>query len=117
MIGTEQGEPLGLIRTNELMAARGIDKAEQFFSRAYDFGYSKNPEETFGFWNRDSILADMVWVIRTFKPDVIICRFPTTGEGGHGHHTASAILAEDVQEFDTGIGGITSMSIAMREVW
>ncbi|MFY8137174.1 MAG: PIG-L family deacetylase [Flavobacteriales bacterium] len=98
LIGTEQGEPLGLIRTNELMAARGIDKAEQFFSRAYDFGYSKNPEETFGFWNRDSILADMVWVIRTFKPDVIICRFPTTGEGGHGHHTASAILAEDAFE-------------------
>lgn len=95
LIGNEQGTALGLIRTNELMAARGIDKAEQFFSRAYDFGYSKNPEETFTFWNHDSVLADVVWVIRNFRPDVIICRFPTTGEGGHGHHTASAILAEE----------------------
>jgi len=93
LIGKEQGEPLGLIRTQELLAARSIDGAEQFFTRANDFGYSKNPEETFGFWNKDSILADVVWVIRNFKPDVIITRFPTTGEGGHGHHTASAILA------------------------
>lgn len=93
LIGKEQGEPLGLIRTQELLAARRIDGAEQFFTRANDFGYSKNPDETFGFWNKDSILADVVWVIRNFKPDVIITRFPTTGEGGHGHHTASAILA------------------------
>ena len=95
LIGKEQGEPLGLIRTQELLAARRTDGAEQFFTRANDFGYSKNPEETFGFWNKDSILADVVWTIRVFKPDVIICRFPTTGEGGHGHHTASAILAEE----------------------
>lgn len=95
LIGKEQGEPLGLIRTQELLAARRTDGAEQFFTRANDFGYSKNPEETFGFWNKDSILADVVWTIRLFKPDVIICRFPTTGEGGHGHHTASAILAEE----------------------
>ena len=93
LIGKEQGESLGLIRTQELLAARGIDGAEQFFTRANDFGFSKNPEETFQFWNRDSILADVVWVIRTFKPDVIITRFPTTCEGGHGHHTASALLA------------------------
>jgi LmbE family N-acetylglucosaminyl deacetylase len=93
LIGKEQGEPLGLIRTQELLAARRIDGAGQFFSRANDFGFSKNPEETFAIWNKDSILADMVWVIRNFKPDVIITRFPTTGEGGHGHHTASAILA------------------------
>lgn len=93
LIGKEQGEPLGLIRTQELLAARNIDGAEQFFTRANDFGFSKNPDETFGFWNKDSILADVVWVIRNFKPDVIITRFPTTGEGGHGHHTASAILA------------------------
>ncbi|MGN6646612.1 MAG: PIG-L family deacetylase [Cytophaga sp.] len=93
LIGKEQGEPLGLIRTEELLAARHIDGAEQFFTRANDFGFSKNPDETFGFWNKDSILADVVWVIRNFKPDVIITRFPTTGEGGHGHHTASAILA------------------------
>ncbi len=95
LIGKEQGELLGLIRTQELLAARRTDGAEQFFTRANDFGFSKNPEETFGIWNRDSILADMVWVIRKFRPDVIICRFPTTGEGGHGHHTASAILAEE----------------------
>ncbi len=95
LIGKEQSELLGLIRTNELLAARRTDGAEQFFTRANDFGYSKNPEETFGFWNKDSILADVVWVIRKFKPDAIICRFPTTGEGGHGHHTASAILAEE----------------------
>jgi LmbE family N-acetylglucosaminyl deacetylase len=93
LIGKEQREMLGLIRTQELLAARRTDGAEQFFSRAYDFGYSKNPEETFSFWNKESVLADVVWVIRQFKPDVIICRFPTTGEGGHGHHTASAILA------------------------
>src|ERR1039457_5578513 len=95
LIGKEQGDELGLIRTQELLAARRIDGAEQFFTRANDFGFSKNPEETFSFWNKDSILEDVVWVIRKFKPDVIICRFPTTGEGGHGHHTASAILATE----------------------
>ena len=63
-----------------------------------DFGYSKNPDETFSFWNKDSILSDVVFAIRRFKPDVIICRFPTTGEGGHGHHTASAILAAEAFE-------------------
>src|ERR1039457_218038 len=95
LIGKEQGEMLGLLRTQELLAARRIDGAEQFFTRANDFGFSKNPEETFRIWNKDTILADVVWIIRKFKPDVIICRFPTTGEGGHGHHTASAILAQE----------------------
>ena len=98
LIGKEQGEALGLIRTQELLAARRTDGAEQFFTRANDFGFSKNPEETFSIWNKDSILADVVLAIRRFKPDVIICRFPTTGEGGHGHHTASAILA--MEAFD-----------------
>ncbi len=93
LIGDEQGVDLGLIRTQELLAARRIDGAEQFFSRAFDFGYSKSPEEAMKMWGHDKILSDMVWVIRNFKPDVIITRFPTTGEGGHGHHTASAILA------------------------
>ncbi len=95
LIGDEQGIDLGLIRTQELLAARRIDGAEQFFSRAYDFGYSKSPEEAMRIWGHDAILSDVVWVIRKFRPDVIICRFPTTGEGGHGHHTASAILAEE----------------------
>lgn len=95
LIGDEQGIELGLIRTQELLAARRIDGGEQFFTRAYDFGFSKNPEETFTKWDREKILSDVVWVIRKFQPDIIITRFPTTGEGGHGHHTASAILANE----------------------
>lgn len=95
LIGSEQGIELGMIRTQELLAARRIDGGEQFFTRAYDFGYSKNPEETFTKWNHDSILSDVVWVIRNFRPDIIITRFATDGSGGHGHHTASAILAEE----------------------
>lgn len=95
LIGDEQGIELGLIRTQELLAARRIDGAEQFFTRAFDFGYSKNPEETLEKWGKEKILADVVWVIRNFKPDVIITRFPETGEGGHGHHTTSAILARE----------------------
>ena len=95
LIGNEQGDALGLIRTNEILGSRTIDGAQQFFTRAYDFGYSKNPAETFRTWNRDSVLSDAVWVIRLFRPDLIIDRFPTTGEGGHGHHTASAIISLD----------------------
>ncbi|HZY35595.1 MAG TPA: PIG-L family deacetylase [Mucilaginibacter sp.] len=95
LIGNEQGELLGLIRTQELLAARRVDGAEQFFTRANDFGFSKGPDETLRFWDKEKVLGDVVWVIRKFRPDVIICRFPTTGEGGHGHHTASAILAQE----------------------
>lgn len=95
LIGDNQGVELGLIRTQELLSARNIDGAEQFFTTAFDFGYSKEPQETFQIWNKKKILSDVVWVIRKFQPDVIITRFPTTGEGGHGHHTASAILAEE----------------------
>jgi LmbE family N-acetylglucosaminyl deacetylase len=95
LIGTEQGDLLGVLRTQELLAARRIDGAEQFFTRAVDFGYSKGPEETLRIWGRDAVLSDIVWVIRKFRPDVIITRFPGTGAGGHGHHTASAILAAE----------------------
>lgn len=95
LIGTEQSELLGIIRTQELLDARRIDGAEQFFTRAIDFGYTKSPEETFNFWDRQKVLSDVVWIIRNFKPDVIITRFPSTGEGGHGQHTASAILAQE----------------------
>src|SRR5471032_421229 len=95
LIGNEQSELLGLIRTQELLAARRVDGAEQFFTRANDFGFSKSPEETLKIWDRDKILGDVVWVIRKFRPDVMICRFPTDGRGGHGHHTASAILAQE----------------------
>lgn len=98
LIGKEQGEALGLTRTHELLAARKIDGAEQFFTRANDFGFSKSPEETLKLWDKEQVLSDVVLTIRRFKPDVIICRFPTTGEGGHGHHTASAILA--MEAFD-----------------
>jgi len=93
LIGDEKGELLGVIRTQELLAARRIDGGEQAFTRAIDFGFSKNPQETLAIWGHDAILADVVWNIRRFQPDVIITRFPTTGEGGHGHHTSSAILA------------------------
>ena len=95
LIGNEQADELGVIRTQELLAARRIDGAEQFFTRAVDFGFSKNPEETFDIWGKQKILSDVVWIIRKFRPDVIITRFPGTGEGGHGHHTASALLAEE----------------------
>jgi LmbE family N-acetylglucosaminyl deacetylase len=95
LIGPEQGIELGMIRTQELLVARRIDGGEQYFTRAYDFGFSKNPEETFTKWSHDSILSDMVWVIRNFRPDIIITRFATDGSGGHGHHTASAMLAEE----------------------
>ena len=93
LIGNEQAELLGVIRTQELLQARNIDGADQFFTRAVDFGYTKSPEETFQKWDKEKILSDVVWVIRKYKPDVIVTRFPTTGEGGHGQHTASAILA------------------------
>ena len=98
LIGPEKGAALGLIRTQELLEARKIDGGEQFFTRAVDFGYSKSAEETFEKWDKEKILADVVWVIRKFRPDVILTRFPSNGYGGHGHHTASAVLAEEAFE-------------------
>ena len=95
LIGPEIREYLGVIRTEELLAARRLDGGRQFFSRANDFGYSKSPEETFNIWDRDAVLADVVWTLRKFRPDVIINRFPGDGRGRHGHHTASAILSKE----------------------
>jgi LmbE family N-acetylglucosaminyl deacetylase len=95
LIGEEQGVALGLIRTQELLAARRIDGAEQFFTRAYDFGFSKSTEEAFQIWNKEKILGDVVWVIRNFKPDVIITRFPEDSRAGHGHHSGSGVLARE----------------------
>lgn len=95
LIGPEQGAEIGLIRTQELLSARRIDGAEQYFTRAVDFGYSKTAEETFEFWGKEKVLADIVWVIRKFRPDVIITRFTPDNAGGHGHHRASAILAQE----------------------
>lgn len=94
LLGTEQGAALGLIRTHELLEARKLDGAQQFFTRAIDFGFSKNTNDTFKQWDADSITADVVWVIRKFRPDVIICRFPPTAAAGHGQHAASAVVAE-----------------------
>ena len=95
LIGAELRETLGVIRTNELMAARRIDHGTQFFTGAVDFGFSKNPEETLGFWDREKILADVVWVIRRFQPDVIVTRFSPDDRVTHGHHSASAMLAQE----------------------
>lgn len=95
LIGSEQGPALGLIRTYELLEARKVDGAKQFFSTAIDFGFSKNPDDTFKQWNADNITADIVWVIRNFRPDIIITRFPPTAAAGHGQHWSSAILAEE----------------------
>ncbi|CAH0193008.1 PIG-L family deacetylase [Chryseobacterium sp. Bi04] len=94
LLGTEQGAALGLIRTHELLEARKLDGAQQFFTRAIDFGFSKNTADTFKQWDADNITADVVWVIRQFRPDVIICRFPPTAAAGHGQHAASAVVAE-----------------------
>ena len=99
LIGSEIRELLGVIRTQELLAARNIDGGEQFFTRANDFGYSKHPDETLAIWNEKEVLSDVVWVIRTFKPDVIINRFNHRTPGTtHGHHTSSAMLS--VAAFD-----------------
>lgn len=99
LIGPEIRELLGVIRTQELLAARRVDGGEQRFSRANDFGYSKEPNETLNIWDKDKVLADVVWAIRTFKPDVIINRFNHRTPGTtHGHHTTSAMLS--VEAFD-----------------
>lgn len=99
IIGPELRELLGVIRTNELLAARATDGGEQLFTRANDFGYSKHPDETLAIWNKEEVLGDVVWAIRTFKPDVIINRFNHRTPGStHGHHTSSAMLA--VEAFD-----------------
>jgi LmbE family N-acetylglucosaminyl deacetylase len=95
LIGPELGERLGVIRTEELLDARRIDHAKQFFTRANDFGFSKTADETMRIWDHDKILADVVWVIRNFRPDVIVTRFSPEDQLTHGHHTASAILARE----------------------
>ena len=93
LIGDEQGIELGLIRTQELMAARRVDGADQFFSRAYDFGFSKTTAEALKIWDEQKILSDVVWIIRNFQPDIIITRFPEDKRAGHGQHSASSVLA------------------------
>lgn len=99
LIGPELRELLGVIRTQELIEARKIDGGEQFFSRANDFGFSKNPTETLQIWDKNQVLSDVVWAIRKFQPDIIINRFDHRSPGTtHGHHTASAMLS--MEAFD-----------------
>src|SRR5260370_4756602 len=95
LIGSEQGAQLGIIRTQELLAARQIDGADQVFSRAIDFGFTRTPEDTLQKWGHDRILSDLVWVIRRYRPDVILLGFSGTPRDGHGQHQASAILGKE----------------------
>ncbi len=95
LIGSEMRDELGLIRTQELLAARRTDGGQQFFTRANDFGFSKSADETFQIWGKDKILSDVVRIYRQYQPDVIITRFPPDERAGHGHHTASALLAQE----------------------
>jgi LmbE family N-acetylglucosaminyl deacetylase len=95
LIGKEQGVELGLIRTQELLAARKIDGAEQYFSTAYEFGFSKSAAEALRIWDHQKVLADVVWMIRKWQPDIIITRFPGDARAGHGHHAASSIIANE----------------------
>src|SRR5579872_149110 len=95
LIGSEQGPLLGIIRTQELLAARKIDGAEQFFTRAIDFGFTKTAAETFEKWGHERTLSDVVWVIRRYRPDVLILCFSGTGADGHGQHQVSALLGKE----------------------
>jgi LmbE family N-acetylglucosaminyl deacetylase len=117
LIGPEIREQLGVIRTQELLAARRVDGGQQLFSRANDFGYSKHPDETFDIWDEDKVMSDVVWAIRKFKPDVIINRFDHRTPGRtHGHHTASAMLS--VEAFDlAGDSTKYPSQLQYTEVW
>ena len=127
LLGNELGDALGAIRTEELLAARRIDGGRQYFTRAYDFGFSKTSDETFRHWPRDSILRDVVTVVRSFKPHVIVAMFSGTPRDGHGHHQASGILAREAYDAagDTvrfprsatsGLGGWTPLKF-YRGAW
>lgn len=117
LIGPEIRELLGIMRTQELLAARRVDGGQQMFTRANDFGYSKHPDETLSIWDKDEVLADVVWAIRTFKPDVIINRFDHRTPGtNHGHHTSSAMLS--LEAFDlTNDASKYSSQLSLTETW
>src|SRR5262249_22260360 len=122
-IGGGRGSLLAVIRTEELLAARRIDGARQFFTRMRDFGYSKRADEALATWGHDEALADVVWVIRTFQPDVIVTRF-SERPPNHGHHTASAILAReasaaaaDPRRFPEQLGHGVTVWQADRLLW
>jgi len=98
VIGPEQGADLGILRTEELLQSRRVDGGQQFFSRAIDFGYSKSSKEALDKWGHDAVLGDIVWVIRSFRPDVVILQFTGTSRDGHGQHQASAILGREAYD-------------------
>lgn len=117
LIGPELTEQLGVIRTQELLAARGVDGGFQRFSRANDFGYSKSPVETFELWNKDSVLYDIIWTIRMLKPDIIINRFDHRTPGTtHGHHTGSAMLSFEAFEM-AGDPSVFPEQLEYVDVW
>ena len=117
LIGPEIRELLGVIRTQELLAARNVDGGEQFFTRANDFGYSKHPDETLKIWNKNKVLSDVVWAIRKFKPDIIINRFNHRTPGStHGHHTSSAMLSVEAFEM-AGDNSKFSEQLKYTNVW
>ncbi len=117
LIGPELRELLGVLRTEELLAARRVDGGEQFFTRANDFGYSKNPKETLKIWNKDAILGDVVTTIRKFKPDVIINRFDHRNPGStHGHHTSSAMLSMEAFDLANDPSAFSDR-LTSTEVW
>ena len=98
VIGNELGEALGAIRTEELLAARRVDGGRQYFTRAFDFGFSKNAEETYLHWPHDSLLGDVVTVIRAFRPQVVVAVWSGTAADGHGHHTVAGVLAREAYD-------------------
>lgn len=98
LIGGELDEALGVLRTSELLSARRLDGAQQFFTRAYDFGYSKSAAETFREWPRDSIVGDVVWVMRVFRPQVVVAMFSGTPADGHGQHQVAGLVAREAFE-------------------
>ena len=117
LIGPELREQLGVLRTQELLAARSVDGGEQLFTRANDFGYSKHPDETFAIWDKKAVMGDLIWAIRTLKPDIIINRFNHKNPGStHGHHTASAMLAFDAFDM-TNDPKVYPEQMAQTEVW
>ena len=117
LIGPELRELLGVLRTQELLAARRIDGGHQFFTRANDFGYSKHPGETLKIWDREEVLSDMIWIIRNYRPDIIINRFDHRTPGStHGHHTSSAILGKEAYDLAARTD-IFSEQLKDTEVW
>ncbi|HVE78167.1 MAG TPA: PIG-L family deacetylase, partial [Gemmatimonadaceae bacterium] len=98
LIGDELGEALGVIRTEELLAARRVDGGRQYFARAYDFGFSKSAEEAFTHWPKDSLLRDVVTVVRSFRPHVVVSVFSGTPRDGHGQHQVAGILAREAYD-------------------